>query len=528
MRDLNYILILLGLCLLSLVVIDYASAAGDYIIEPTPVPIFVPSTASTNEEYQARNYTIHRISQGDTVYMGDHIDISGVVAGNKALVWFTAGEPDPSEQPYVMPLPKTKAGYYDFYIDPAVFSKMTGNWYKWNGYYESNGNTHAFYVVSQMRNVTLTFSNGTMLDNGEYVSGNYTEAVVPKEPDLPAKHVSDYLIAKGDRFNISVDTETHIWLFGRVDQIVDYRSMNGTIDLGRDLTSGFEPGSYKMLMQTVGNRSNDFTVKYDLEDGTIKWFDPKLFVIRSENVASYSPQVMYNKFMEIIPDLQDNFKEYGVEIQEPMVDLQSMDFVSVGSAQIYYHDSNYKGDLSLYDIRGYTNALPGTTIRIALDEERQERIRWINTTVQGNFLGDYRFYQAYVPIYWEDMKEGMHRISVYSDSGASVFRDFPVSITPEHSYIPNKSVKWVGEENPWKPNLTIPAPVVVTKTIEVIREVPVPPSNETVYAQQLEAMKVIDEKNRKNLYMAILGGIIVLGLIGLLVWVISAFRRARI
>ena len=528
MRDFKAILLLLAICLFILVAVEYASAVGDYITEPTPVPVFIPSTASTNDEYQSRNYTIHRISQGDKVYVGDHIDISGVVAGNKALVWFVAQEPDPAEIPYVMPLPTTKAGYYDFYIDPTTFSQMPGHWYKWNGYYERSGNTQAFYVVVSPRTTTTTYPNGTMIETTGYLSGNYTEAVAPKTPALPVKHVADYLIAKGDSFNISVGSDTHIWLFGRIDQLVDYRSVNGSVDIGNDITAGFEPGTYKLLMQTIRNNSNDFTVKYDAGDNTIKWFDPKLFTVHSEFIGSYSPQVLYSKFMELIPEFQDTFSEYRVEVQEPLIDLQSMDFVSASSAQAYYHDSNYRGDLSLYDIRGYTNALPGTTIRIALDESRQERIHWINTTVQGEFLGDYRFYQAYVPIYWDDMKEGMHRISAYTDSGASVFRDFPVSIAPEHSFIPNNSVKWVEDENPWKPNLTIPEPVILTKTVEVVREVPVPPSNETVYLQQLEAAKAINDKNRNDAILIGFYVVVIAVSLFLIGYLIGVYRRARL
>jgi hypothetical protein len=528
MRDLRIILLLITASLLMLVVIGYVNAASDYITEPTPVPVFIPSTASTNDQYQNRTYPIHRISQGDTVYMGDHIDISGVVAGNKALVWFRAGDPDPSEIPYVMPLPTTKAGYYDFYINPDTFMQMTGNWFKWNGYYESNGNTHAFYVVSRARNTTLTYPNGTMIETTEYLSGNYTEAKLPVEYPLPVKHVADYLIARGDRFNITVENETRIWLFGRVDQLAGYRSVGGSVDLGADLLSGFEPGSYKMLMQTIGNRSNDFTVKYDAEDETIKWFDPSQFKVHSEFIGGYSPQVLYEKFVGLLPEFQDTFREYKVEIQEPGITLQSMDFVSVNSAQTYYYDSNYKGDLSLYDIRGYTNALPGTTIRVALDESQQVKVHWINTTVQGEFLGDMRYYQAYIPIYWDDMKEGMHRISAYTESGASVFRDFPVSISPDHSYIPNKSVKWVEDSNPWKPNLTIPEPIIVTRTVEVVKEVEVPPSAEMVYAQQLEAARIINEKNKSDAFMIGFYIIIIaLALLGI-GYLIGVYRRAKL
>ena len=95
--------------------------------EPTPTPIFLNTSSANTTEFLNHTYEIHRILQGDKVYLGDHIDISGVVAGNFALAWWPAGYPTVQEAQRVIPLPNTSAGYYDFYIDPDVFSQMTGH-----------------------------------------------------------------------------------------------------------------------------------------------------------------------------------------------------------------------------------------------------------------------------------------------------------------------------------------------------------------------------------------------------------------
>ena len=39
MRDFKAILLLLAICLFILVAVEYVSAVGDYITEPTPVPV---------------------------------------------------------------------------------------------------------------------------------------------------------------------------------------------------------------------------------------------------------------------------------------------------------------------------------------------------------------------------------------------------------------------------------------------------------------------------------------------------------
>jgi hypothetical protein len=496
MRDLKWIAGVLLICLLILAAITLlipGVSAESTEVTQTPTPVKVNITPFNMTEQLNRTYEIHRISQGDVVYLGDHIDISGVVAGNKALAWFVGGEPDASDIPHVINLPVQKAGYYNFYIDPEVFSGMTGYWYKWNGYYESNGNTRAFYVVASYRNTTMTYPNGTVVNTSEILTGKYN--ATPKLPPdiLPKKHVSDYLVTKGDSFNITVKEATHVWLFGRVDQLLDYRSVNDSIDFSSGFLSGCEAGSYTLIMQTVGNISSDFTVKYNSDDNTIMWFDPKLFMIHSESFDGYSPQVAREKFIELIPSFSDDFQTYKMEIEEPSLDIKSMDFVSTGSAKEYYRDSSLRGNVTLYDIRGYTNALPGTTLRFALDEKQQERVHWYNTTVMGEYLGDMRYFKIYVPIYWDDMKEGMHTISGYSETGGSIYRDFPIRIAPEHSFIPNQSVKWVDDRNPWVPT---PPPEIIT----VIEKVPGPtvtvyvtvtPSETVVRAQQ---EKIIDEK----------------------------------
>jgi hypothetical protein len=89
-------------------------------------------------------------------------------------------------------------------------------------------------------------------------------------------------------------------------------------------------------------------------------------------------------------------------------------------------------------------------------------------------------------------------------------------------------VKWVEDSNPWKPNLTIPEPIIVTRTVEVVKEVEVPPSAEMVYAQQLEAARIINEKNKSDAFMIGFYIIIIaLALLGI-GYLIGVYRRAKL
>jgi hypothetical protein len=107
--------------------------------------------------------------------------------------------------------------------------------------------------------------------------------------------------------------------------------------------------------------------------------------------------------------------------------------------------------------------------------------------------GYLRYYQVYIPINKYQMTNGMHTVKGWTAIGGEVYADFPVSELPADSYVPNATLKYIGDRNPWVPNLTIPDPVIIEK--EVIREVAVEvtPRPEVVYEQQLKAQQAIDK-----------------------------------
>jgi hypothetical protein len=463
------------------------------------------------------------------VYLGDHIDISGVVAGNRALVWFRGGDPDPAAQPYVIPLPNTKAGYFDFYVDPAIFTQMTGNIFKWNGYFEPSGNTHAFYVIANYRNDTRTYPNGTVINETSILSGQYPIIEKPIVPILPAKHVADYLAVHNQPFNITTAGKSKLWLFGRVDGIYDrlFPTSEAVIDV-HDMQS-LEAGNYQMLIQYPG------------ENGVFEsYYDPSTYSLRSARVnkTTYileplpaislygvTPQIAIEQVKTMLGESDDAYSIQTVSIEEPSIQLVSMEQVSTSLARTYYNNSNLRGDVTVFDIKGYTNVLPGTNLYFALDENKQTKVKWFNATAQGQYLGDERIFEAFVPVYWDEMSLGMHTISGYTDVGGSIFRDFPVRDSPDHSFIPNQTVKWIGDQNPWVP----------TPTPEIIKEpYAVPGPERTIIIQQTpspeeirtEAQKITDAQNattaRNNNYL-IAGAVVLFGI----AWICWSVWRAR-
>jgi len=128
--------------------------------------------------------------------------------------------------------------------------------------------------------------------------------------------------------------------------------------------------------------------------------------------------------------------------------------------------------------------------------------------------------QAYVPIIWDTIPLGIHTITV-SGPGTSVDANFPVELLPQDSYRPNTSLKYTGDENPWKPNLTTPTPIVVTQVVIQTITIPVTPSNEQVKAQQ----DAVVSEHEAFWVKVIIGGIVGVLLLGYLYTVIRRWKR---
>jgi len=97
----------------------------------------------------ATNSGSPRIQQGQTVYVNDTVDISGVVPPYPQLAYWDGVDMYSTPPTYTITLPVSHGGYYNFYVDPAIFATRLGRWYKYDSTigYEPKGNNLAFVVV---------------------------------------------------------------------------------------------------------------------------------------------------------------------------------------------------------------------------------------------------------------------------------------------------------------------------------------------------------------------------------------------
>lgn len=446
---------------------------GSYVIIEMPPPLYNFTNYSPPEP-------AYRIIQGGTVYLNDTIDISGMGWGT-GLAWY--GRYGEHSQPaYIYEFTNWKRGLMTFWLDPEIFGTRTGVWYQYYGNEtERNGNLVAFRINSGARNSTMTFQNGTVVNVTEHIRGNGTPLVIKPESLLPEVHVADYLLAVGDPLEISTGGISQVWIFGSRDYT--YGATTTTkMQFNAQEFYNFQEGRYTILVQHPG-QNTDFDIRYHNKTLQYKegWSG-----IRTMDVSIQPPAEIQKTLMAMFRKCDDRYDIFSLEIQQPSVTINRMDDVWLAS-KVKEYGLGY-GDITFKDVRGYTNFKAGTNITIVLDNDYRSgkgigRFSTVTTAARAE-PGNQSIFQAYVPIVWDQIPTGMHTVTATGPLKTQVNANFLVSILPPDSFRPNTTLKYTGDENPWKPNLTTPAPVIVTQVIRETVTVQVTPSDEQVKAQQ--------------------------------------------
>lgn len=486
---------------------------------------------------------IPRVEQGHDVYLNDTVDISGVVgyyisSDGSAFIQYCGGFGcDGYYNPYLLKLPlKTRVpgvpSQYRFYIDPAIFASRTGDWYQYDELDKAeHGNTLAFHVVAMYRNSTNLLENGTYVNTTEYL-GNTTGMLTTQEIHyLSEKPVSDYIVARGDNLTIQTFEPSKVWIFGRNGQIYDRGTDTGNITIYSDETRNLEAGSYTAMLVYPG-KNGEYDTRYS--DGQIEWREG-WSGIQKRPIIGIQPLLVVNQLCDIITRTDDTFIIAHVEVQDPIVSIEYFTEVPLYTNYSRYQEFKIEdGFVSMFDVRGYTNSVPGTNITVTLDETRHSpremKSYTFYTTAIRNHYGNMSQYQVYVPIIWDKMSvggssaESLHTIIARNTLGASIAHDFPLSIMPADSFRPNATVKYVLDRNPWIPTPTpevrttvIEKRVVVERTIEI----PMTPSPKSIEEAQWQVVT--------TLAFEVVGGIIVIGILYFgLRYLISVIKRARL
>lgn len=468
--DIKWIVILMAVGILLSVLVAMVSAEDvtieEYVNESTVI-VEVPTPDPTPTPERIPNGP--HINQGDTVYAGDCVDISGVVPPYENVAYWDGFDMYDSEPSYTIPMPDLKREYFHFCIDDR-FAGYYGRWYKYDGIYEQQGNNLAFVVRPlAMKNSTMTFPNGTVINQTQTINETYIEKPIKPEPLLPERHINDYVLAKGDNLTWS-NGSYHIWIFGSTEGIYDQRG--GFIP--SEQIEALSNGDYTLAIQTPGyNTIYEASYKNDT-------LIPGLYGEKPVSVFGQNPANILSKLKEMLQSSDDKLYEYQISIDIPSITINRVDEI-------------YANGRAVLDVRGYTNTANGTKITVSLDEKDQKK--WTSTTTAVRTSpGNMSYYRAYVPFDYDELAADArnHTLVARTELGGYSSKDFKVSVMPADSYKPNATLKYIEDRNPFIPT---PTPEVIIETTVVVETVtvtiPVTPSQESVDAAQKKATEEV-------------------------------------
>lgn len=368
----------------------------------------------------------HEVTQGDTVYIGEHVDISRVLSWSMKFAYWASGEP---EDDYPQRVVEVTGFMYNYYIDPTKF--VPGTWYKWDGHIDRAGNMLAFYVKEGKRPADEE-DNMQLIEERGTTKINASETPKPLERTHPKD--TEILIARGDEGMISYEPESDvnltgatdqrgfIWLFGGDTKIMgvpmNYSKKDGinSYQFKPTETERYSVGEYKGYIQFVGKNGKQ-DVFYDKTAHNLDSIYKKVEPI---NIDPYIPSMILTKFENLSKNKEycdDYLVPIKMYVEEPMISIT--DF---GEA---YDDLIIEGTTTL------SNA---TRLKIQVDPDHYvlEKDILQNTyyaQTQGT-VKTVRKFLVSVPLNWGELDIGQHKVVVSIDKykiHTTMEQDFPVT-----------------------------------------------------------------------------------------------------
>jgi hypothetical protein len=442
------------------------------------------------------------ISQGDTVYYGDVVDMRGVVGLTNNISWWAVDKDNTVDPPDHI----ISFGLDPFYPNNISAYKVTGLlepglWYQWEGYNERKP-VVAFYLKNGVRPV-----NETPVPTP---SANTSLApVVVRTQPLP---VADFLIARRGNLTWDAGAPCRVWVIGPSLDILGNQT-DGNMSIA---PLALEAGSYSLIIQYP-----DANEVYEVfRDG--EYIDSIWKGVDAVWIKPLGYQPLLEKLDAMFGDsahFHGRIVKKSLIVQEPAVDITAI-------------SQNEDG----VSVSGTTNLARGEEIKVIFDEEKNVvatdlRKATFYANVTGDDPGALRVWKAKLLVNLQTEPIGTHFITAYPVGGEKVVVPFYVTERFEPFDVPAKTFKFI-DNNPFIPTPTperVEVPVTVIQTQIVTVEVT--PAYEVVLAAQTEAAASQRKALEGNLIMA---GLLI-GLIGVggyggyrgiryLAWVV---RRAR-
>jgi hypothetical protein len=376
----------------------------------------------------------YEVHQGDTVFLGETVDISRVLSWSGQFAWWASDEPGDYPDRIVN---FNDVGFmYKYYIDPAKYCE--GTWHKWDGIFETHGNSVAFIVKKGTRNQTT-----------ESFPGKATPVPTPT-PVPPSKNIpkdTHILIARGDEgtirygldYNQSEGKEqgAYLWLFGTVDSTTKILgepltySKNDSVYsfvFTPEMTQGLVEGWFTGYLQFTGPngfqdvfyvKSHKFESDGNLHQNLETPYDDK--IIPDVNIDPFIPIRISQEF-----EILEKKSQYCDDILVPIT-------MEIARPQINFRDYYNTGDN--ITILGDTTMAEGTMIVFMIDPQRwaleYDKMAHTWSTVVTGLQKEPRTFGIDMPINWKEMAVGAnHTIRATVEKykiKTEQFKDFKVT-----------------------------------------------------------------------------------------------------
>jgi len=362
----------------------------------------------------------YEVKQGDTVYLGETVDISRVLSWKMQFAFWKSGNPDGDFPEKIV---EVTGFMYSYYIDPQKY--QVGTWYKWDGKEENAGNMLAFYIEPGVRPIVTPTPT---------ITPNTTSPTITPVPTLAPLPVGEHiLIARGDygKINYRLDSsktingqeqKAFIWLFGSRTKIMSspltYSKSSNlySYEFSSDLTDNLTESDYYGFIQFVG-QNNQQDVFYDPLKNSL---DSPFKAIKPVNLDPFLPARIMHEFENMSGPSQycdDYLVPVTMRIETPSIIIGD-----------YWEDG---GDIM---IEGTTNMEEGTTVVAMIDPDNfalpaEIAAHKYATKTTGNYSVT-RQYSIRVPLKWEELSIGQHTFKVSVSKykiRLETFKDFAVT-----------------------------------------------------------------------------------------------------
>lgn len=369
---------------------------------------------------------VYEVHQGDTVYLGEIVDVSRVMSWSGQFAYFTDGElSDYPDKIIKVPDGRDK---YNHYLSSTKYN--IGTWYKWDGKKEPAGNMVAFTIAPGSRNYT-------------YISElDVTPAILPPSPTIsPKKEPRDthLLLARGDVGTMEYtvpkehkdNPQAYFWLFGTIP---DYDLTKGSL-----MTSGTILG--EQMNYSHAGSLNSFTFTHEISQGLQEgWYSGYIQFVgkngRQDVFYSADHQVDDNRYQvldtlyddTLIPDVPiDGFIPFRVqqEFEKLVQNEYSDDMVIPISVEVVTPSitiGDYWDEGSTIVIRGSTPMSAGTMISFMIDPDNYALLSDIKshtfrTIAEYRDAGDS---EAECITTYTDLNNDGYNVSVYNGTAYNI------------------------------------------------------------------------------------------------------------